>query len=66
MYVGVLVLMTGVPIALGSWWGLVILAVVTPALMWRILDEEKLLKHDLPGYTDYVQKVRFRLLPYLW
>lgn len=66
MYVGVLVMMTGVPLALGSWWELAILALVLPALIWRILDEEKLLKKDLPGYPEYTQKVRYRLVPYLW
>jgi len=66
MYTGVLVLMSGIPLALGSWWGLVILALVSPVLIWRILDEEKLLKQDLPGYTEYVHKVRYRLVPYLW
>ncbi len=66
MYVGVLVMMIGVPIALGSWWGLAVLALVTPGLIWRILDEEKLLKNDLPGYREYAQKVRYRLVPYLW
>lgn len=66
MYLGVLVMMTGVPLALGSWWGLAILAVVLPGLIWRILDEEELLKKELPGYREYVQKVRYRLVPYLW
>jgi protein-S-isoprenylcysteine O-methyltransferase Ste14 len=37
-----------------------------PGLVWRILDEEKLLKKDLAGYTEYVQKVHYRLVPYLW
>jgi len=66
MYVGVLVMMTGVPLALGSMWGLAVLALVLPGLIWRILDEEKLLKKELPGYTEYLQKVRYRLVPYLW
>lgn len=66
MYVGVLVMVIGVPIALGSWWGLTVLALTVPLLMLRILDEEKLLKQDLPGYTEYAQKVRYRLVPYLW
>jgi protein-S-isoprenylcysteine O-methyltransferase Ste14 len=66
MYVGVLVMVIGVPLALGSWWGLAILALITPVLIWRILDEEKLLKNDLPGYREYAQKVRYRLVPYLW
>lgn len=66
MYFGVLIMVPGVPLALGSWWGLAIMALVVPGLIWRILDEEKLLKKDLPGYTEYTQKVHYRLLPGLW
>ena len=66
MYMGVLVMMIGVPLALGSWWGLAVLVLILPVLIWRILDEEKLLKKDLPGYREYAQKVRYRLVPYLW
>jgi protein-S-isoprenylcysteine O-methyltransferase Ste14 len=66
MYVGVLIMVIGVPLALGSWWGLAIIALTLPVLIWRILDEEELLKKDLPGYTEYAQKVRYRLVPYLW
>ena len=66
MYAGVLVMMIGVPLALDSWGGLAILAITLPGLIWRILDEEKLLKAELPGYTEYTQKVRYRLVPYLW
>jgi protein-S-isoprenylcysteine O-methyltransferase Ste14 len=58
--------MAGVPLALGSLWGLVVLAIVVPGLIWRILDEEKLLKKDLPGYAEYLKKVRYRLVPYIW
>lgn len=66
MYMGVLVMMIGVPLALGSAWGLVVLAAILPGLIWRILDEEKVLKKDLPGYAEYMQKVHFRLVPYVW
>ncbi|HEY4032667.1 MAG TPA: isoprenylcysteine carboxylmethyltransferase family protein [Ktedonobacteraceae bacterium] len=66
MYMGVLVMMIGVPLVLGSWWGLVVLALILPVLIWRILDEEKLLKNNLPGYREYVQKVQYLLVPYLW
>ena len=65
-YVGDLFLVIGIPIALASWWGLAFLVLVLAALAWRILDEEKLLKKDLPGYTEYTQKVRYRLVPYVW
>ena len=66
MYTGVIIMVLGVPLALGSWWGLAIIALVMPVLMWRILDEEKLLEKDLTGYKEYEQKVRYRLVPYLW
>lgn len=66
MYVGVLVMMTGVPLALGSWLGPAILILVIPILAWRILDEEKTLKKDLSGYTEYTHKVHYRLMPYVW
>lgn len=67
MYVGVLIMVAGIPLALGSWWGLVvILALDIPILMWRILDEERLLKKELSGYTEYTQQVHYRLVPYVW
>jgi protein-S-isoprenylcysteine O-methyltransferase Ste14 len=66
MYAGVLVLLSGVPLALGSYWGLLVLAVAIPGLIVRILDEEKLLKKELPGYSEYMQKVKYRLIPLIW
>jgi protein-S-isoprenylcysteine O-methyltransferase Ste14 len=66
MYAGVIVLLFGVPLALGSFWCLLVLAIAIPGLVLRILDEEKLLKKELPGYGEYMQKVRYRLVPYIW
>jgi len=66
MYMGVLIMIIGIPLALDAWWSLVIIAVSLPAFIWRILDEEKLLKKDLSGYSEYTQKVRYRLVPYIW
>jgi protein-S-isoprenylcysteine O-methyltransferase Ste14 len=66
MYVGVLIMMIGMPLALGSWWGLLVLVVTLPVLVWRILDEETLLNSDLPGYREYAQQVRYRLVPFVW
>ena len=65
-YLGDLVLILGIPLALGSWWGLLVLVLTIPGLAWRIIDEEKLLKKELPGYVEYTQKVHYRLVPYLW
>jgi protein-S-isoprenylcysteine O-methyltransferase Ste14 len=66
MYAGALVMFVGMPIALGSWWGLLVLAAMLPALLWRLLDEEKFLARNLPGYAAYQQKMRYRLIPRIW
>lgn len=66
MYAAALILMLGIPLALGSWWGLFALVAGVPALVWRILDEERLLKRDLTGYAEYTQRMRFRLIPGLF
>jgi protein-S-isoprenylcysteine O-methyltransferase Ste14 len=66
MYVGALVMLLGMPIALGSWWGALIMVVVLAVLVWRLLDEEAFLARNLPGYVEYQQKVRYRLIPWVW
>jgi protein-S-isoprenylcysteine O-methyltransferase Ste14 len=66
MYASALLYLVATPIALGSYWGLLAFALMLPVLIWRLLDEEKLLARDLTGYTDYQQRVRHRLVPFLW
>jgi len=66
MYTGTLAMLVGIPIALGSWWGLVAFGVMMLALIWRIFDEERFLVRNLTGYAVYKEKVRYRLIPYLW
>jgi protein-S-isoprenylcysteine O-methyltransferase Ste14 len=66
MYASALLYLVGTPLALGSYWGFVPLAVMVPFLLWRLFDEERLLAEKLPGYTEYQQKVRHRLVPRLW
>ncbi len=66
MYFGALFLFVGTPLALGSWWTLFLLFVLVPILVVRILNEEKVLVRDLPGYPDYRAKVRTRLVPFVW
>jgi protein-S-isoprenylcysteine O-methyltransferase Ste14 len=66
MYVGNVVMMLGIPLALGSYWGLVFLISGVLALVLRIRDEEQLLIHELGGYREYRQDVRYRLVPYVW
>ena len=66
MYSVALIMFFSIPLALGSWWGLLIIAPSFLVLAWRLLDEEKFLHKNLPGYTEYTQRVRYRLVPYLW
>lgn len=66
MYAGAIWLFVGIPLALGSWWSIALLIPFFPILLWRLLDEERILARDLPGYTKYMHKVTFRLIPYVW
>jgi protein-S-isoprenylcysteine O-methyltransferase Ste14 len=66
MYTGNVILMIGVPLALGSYWGLVFLIPGLIVLVLRIGDEEQLLRQELNGYREYAQQVHYRLVPYVW
>ncbi len=66
MYIGVIIMYVPTPIALGSYWGLIPMTTIPIALVFRIINEEKVLSKDLPGYKDYCQKIRYRLIPYVW
>jgi protein-S-isoprenylcysteine O-methyltransferase Ste14 len=63
MYAGGLVLLAGIPLALGSYWGLAGIAALIPIIIWRLLDEEAFLSVNLAGYKEYRLKVRWRLVP---
>lgn len=66
MYLGVTVMLFATPFALGSFWTLIAFLPLLPLIVLRVLDEEKLLIKDLPGYKDYCQKTHYRLLPFIW
>lgn len=66
MYFGAVLMVLFTPLALGSWWALPGFLLVIPLIVLRLLHEEKLLCHDLPGYSDYCLRTRSRLLPLLW
>ena len=66
MYAGALVMFVGMPLALGSLWGLLTIIPLTVVIVLRLLDEEKFLARNLPGYSDYSNKIGYRLLPYVW
>jgi protein-S-isoprenylcysteine O-methyltransferase Ste14 len=66
MYVGGLIMLYGIPLALGSWWGMLLNVPMTAAIVWRLLDEERFLGEKLAGYAEYREKVKFRLVPLVW
>lgn len=66
MYAGALVLVAGIPMALGSLVGLATLPPFVAVIAWRLLDEERFLVDHLPGYAGYREKTRYRLLPRVW
>jgi protein-S-isoprenylcysteine O-methyltransferase Ste14 len=66
MYTGNVLILVGLPLALGSFWSLAFVMPGVAVLAARIHDEEKLLGDELDGYREYTQKVRSRLIPYMW
>jgi protein-S-isoprenylcysteine O-methyltransferase Ste14 len=63
MYSAALVLVIGTPLALGSWWTLLVVPVAVCILYFRLVNEEKVLLRDLAGYSEYMHRVRYRLIP---
>ena len=66
MYTGGILMFLATPVALGSYWGLLPATAMAAGIVWRLLDEERILAARLPGYDDYCRKVRFRLVPGIW
>jgi protein-S-isoprenylcysteine O-methyltransferase Ste14 len=66
MYLGALFLFVGTPLALGSYWTLIVGALLGVVLGIRLLDEEKFLDQNLAGYPEYRQKTRYHLIPLVW
>jgi protein-S-isoprenylcysteine O-methyltransferase Ste14 len=66
MYFGAVLMLLFMSPALGSWWALPGFLLVIPLIVLRLLNEEKMLCRDLPGYSDYCLRTRSRLLPLLW
>ena len=65
-YDGDILMILSIPLALGSWWAVGFLAITVAGLVVRILDEERTLARDLPGYAEHENKVHYRLVPRLW
>lgn len=66
MYLFSVVLIVGVPLVLGSWWALLLVIPQLLSLVLRVVDEERFLETELAGYTEYQQKTRYRVIPYVW
>ena len=66
MYFVAIVMYLFIPLALGSYFALPAFAVLIPLLVLRLLNEEKVLGRELPGYAEYCLSTRFRLVPFVW
>ena len=66
MYSSAIVMLLGVPLSLGSLWGLLPMLALSMVIVWRLLDEERVLRNSLTGYKDYIEKVKYRLIPFVW
>ena len=66
LYLGCALMMFGAPLLLGSVYGLIISAIGTIVLRFRIIGEEKMLAEELEGYEAYEKKVKYRLIPFVW
>ena len=66
MYMATILLFLMMPIVLGSWYALIVFAFYPAIIIARLKDEEDLLTRELPGYGEYKQKVRYRIIPFIW
>ncbi|CAB3802192.1 hypothetical protein LMG28614_05564 [Paraburkholderia ultramafica] len=66
MYSSALLLLVGTPLLLGSWWGLAFVPVMVIGIGWRAVREERVLAEQLDGYAEYMERVRFRFVPFIW
>lgn len=66
MYLGVLIMFSATPLALGSYWAIIPFAALPAFLVLRILNEERFLSEQLPGYKEYCRRIRFRIIPFVW
>ena len=66
MYSATILLFLMFPLVLGSWYALIPFAFYPVIIAIRLMDEEKLLTRELPGYSEYKKKVRYRLIPFVW
>jgi protein-S-isoprenylcysteine O-methyltransferase Ste14 len=66
LYLGCALMMFGAPLLLGSLYALILTVIGMLILVGRIVGEEKMLAEELEGYAEYQEKVKYRLIPYVW
>jgi len=66
MYLGISVMLLFTLLALGSYFALPASVLVIPLVVLRLLNEEKVLRQELPGYSEYCLRTRFRIVPFFW
>ena len=66
MYTATILMFLAMPLMMGSWWAFLVMIPYVLAIVTRIKDEETLLTKELEGYQEYKEKVRWRLIPYIW
>ena len=66
MYAAGILMYMLIPVALGSFWAMIPLLLIPVMLVFRLLDEEKALIKGLKGYKQYMKKVKYRLIPWIW
>ena len=66
MYTATILMFLAMPLVMGSWWAFLVMIPYVLAIVTRIKDEETLLTKELEGYQEYKEKVRWKLIPYIW
>ncbi|MBG0860892.1 MAG: hypothetical protein IQL11_15440 [Bacteroidales bacterium] len=66
MYLAGIILFGFTPLVLGSFYGMIPMIFIPILLVIRIKNEEKVLMNGLKGYGEYMKKVKYRLLPFIW
>ena len=66
MYAATLLLFLSMPLVLGSPWSFAIMLLYIPIIALRIRNEEQVLERELKGYTEYKQRVKYKLIPFIW
>lgn len=66
MYTSTIGMFLCMPLVMGSWWAFIIMLPYIPIIMFRIKDEETMLSDELTGYTEYKQKVKWKLFTHIW